>query len=118
VAFSEHLLRTANFQAIVFLERVLKTLISPKSTLNSFKSASAAPISRRIAAGLAALAFAGLAPLVQAPAQSLQVPNPAVSTAQSFQGSVPTGEATAQPIDLSLDDAIQRGLRPIWIQSI
>jgi len=24
---------------------------------------------------------------------------------------VPTGEATAQPIDLSLDDAIQRGLR-------
>ena len=79
--------------------------------MNSFKSASAAPISRRIAAGLAALAFAGLAPLVQAPAQSLQVPNPAVPTAQSFQGSVPTGEATAQPIDLSLDDAIQRGLR-------
>jgi outer membrane protein TolC len=39
---------------------------------------------------------------------------PAVSTAQSassFQGSVVQGEATAQPIDLSLDEAIQRGLR-------
>jgi outer membrane protein TolC len=32
-------------------------------------------------------------------------------TAQSFQGSVPTGEAAAQAIDLSLDDAIQRGLK-------
>ena len=31
--------------------------------------------------------------------------------AQSFQGSVTTGEASAQPIDLSLDDAIQRGLK-------
>ena len=28
-----------------------------------------------------------------------------------FQGSVATGEASAQPIDLSLDDAIQRGLK-------
>jgi outer membrane protein TolC len=39
---------------------------------------------------------------------------PGVSTApnaSSFQGSVPTGEASEQPIDLSLDDAIQRGLR-------
>src|ERR1700691_1497118 len=32
-------------------------------------------------------------------------------TAQNFQGSVATGEASAQPIDLSLDDAMQRGLR-------
>jgi outer membrane protein TolC len=44
-------------------------------------------------------------------AQSLSVPNPAVPTAQSYQGSVPSGEATSQPIDLSLEDAIQRGLR-------
>jgi outer membrane protein TolC len=29
----------------------------------------------------------------------------------SFQGSVPQGEATAQPLDLTLDDAIQRGIR-------
>ncbi len=32
-------------------------------------------------------------------------------TAASFQGSVASGEATAQPMELSLDDAIQRGLR-------
>jgi outer membrane protein TolC len=48
-------------------------------------------------------------------AQSLNIPAsgqaPNGPTAQSFQGSVPTGEATAQPIDLSLDDAIQRGLK-------
>jgi outer membrane protein TolC len=32
-------------------------------------------------------------------------------TAQSYQGSVATGEVSPQPIDLSLDDAIQRGLK-------
>ena len=32
-------------------------------------------------------------------------------TAQSFQGSVVSGQATGQPIDLSLNDAIQRGLK-------
>jgi outer membrane protein TolC len=32
-------------------------------------------------------------------------------TAQSYQGSVTVGEASAQAVDLSLDDAIQRGLR-------
>jgi outer membrane protein TolC len=32
-------------------------------------------------------------------------------TAQSYQGSVATGEVSGQPIDLSLDDAIQRGLK-------
>ena len=32
-------------------------------------------------------------------------------TASDFQGSVTRGEASAQPIDLSLDDAIQRGLQ-------
>ncbi len=32
-------------------------------------------------------------------------------TAQSYQGSVASGEVSAQPIDLSLDDAIQRGLK-------
>ena len=32
-------------------------------------------------------------------------------SASSFQGSVTKGEASAQPIDLSLDDAIQRGLQ-------
>lgn len=32
-------------------------------------------------------------------------------SAQSFQGSVASGQVSAQPIDLSLDDAMQRGLR-------
>jgi outer membrane protein TolC len=32
-------------------------------------------------------------------------------TASSFQGSVVTGEVSTQPIDLSLDDAIERGLK-------
>jgi outer membrane protein TolC len=32
-------------------------------------------------------------------------------TAQSFQGSVTKGEATGQTIDITLDDAIQRGLK-------
>jgi outer membrane protein TolC len=48
-------------------------------------------------------------------AQSLQVPasvsTPVGPTAQSFQGSVTSGEATSQLIDLTLDDAIQRGLK-------
>ena len=36
---------------------------------------------------------------------------PTQPTASSFQGSVATGEASSQPIALSLDDAIQRGLK-------
>jgi outer membrane protein TolC len=35
----------------------------------------------------------------------------AAQTASPFQGSVATGEVSAQPIGLSLDDAIQRGLK-------
>jgi outer membrane protein TolC len=55
-------------------------------------------------------ACAGLLCLASA-AQTISVPNQTAPTAASFQGSVPTGEATAQPIDLSLDEAIQRGLK-------
>ena len=50
----------------------------------------------------------------QAPAQGLSLPSSAQTTgptAGSFQGSVPKGEATAQTIDLSLNDAMQRGLQ-------
>lgn len=32
-------------------------------------------------------------------------------SSQSFQGSIVSGEVSAQPVDLSLDDAMQRGLR-------
>jgi outer membrane protein TolC len=50
----------------------------------------------------------------QAAAQSvpsLTAPAPAGPNAGSFQGSVPKGEVSSQPIDLSLDDAIRRGLQ-------
>ncbi len=47
-------------------------------------------------------------------AQSLPLPTslpPSGPTASSFQGSVAKGEASAQPVDVSLDEAIQRGLQ-------
>ena len=58
-------------------------------------------------------AFAGLLCLAvpAVGAQTPQAPNQTAPTAASFQGSVPSGEVSAQPIGLSLDDAIQRGLR-------
>jgi outer membrane protein TolC len=42
---------------------------------------------------------------------SLTPPSPATANAPSFNGSVPSGQATTQTIDLTLDDAIQRGLQ-------
>jgi outer membrane protein TolC len=41
----------------------------------------------------------------------IQPPHASGPTATSFQGSVASGEASSQPIGLSLDDAIQRGLK-------
>jgi outer membrane protein TolC len=38
-------------------------------------------------------------------------PAPAPLNSSSFQGSVTSGEVSAQPLDLTLDEAIQRGLR-------
>jgi outer membrane protein TolC len=46
-----------------------------------------------------------------AAAQTPQPPNQTQATASSFQGSITQGEVSANPIDLSLDEAIQRGLR-------
>ena len=62
------------------------------------------------------LAVAILVPFFNAgklPAQSLGIQPPQASgpTAASFQGSVATGEASSQPIGLSLDEAIQMGLK-------
>ncbi len=65
-------------------------------------------------------AFAGLLSLVLLAAsglraQTIQIPTagaaPTGPTAQSFQGSLPAGEATGQTIELSLDEAIQRALK-------
>ena len=67
---------------------------------------------RFLAAGLLlgpALLSCGLLAAQTAPA-TLSAPSLA-PTASSFQGSVTRGEASAQTIDLSLDDAIQRGLQ-------
>lgn len=46
-----------------------------------------------------------------APPIGLSSPQAAGPTSQSYQGSVTAGEATGSTIDLSLDDAIQRGLK-------
>jgi outer membrane protein TolC len=58
--------------------------------------------------GLAILAPHGLA---AQQALGLASPQAVGPTAQSFQGSIATGEATGQTLDLTLDDAIQRGLK-------
>jgi outer membrane protein TolC len=60
---------------------------------------------------LALMVGAAVAPRLHAQ-QLPQIPGQSTGpTAQSFQGSVVSGQATGQPIDLSLNDAIQRGLK-------
>lgn len=58
--------------------------------------------------GVALLAPCGLAAQGAIGLQPSQASGP---TASSYQGSVATGEVSSQPIDLSLDEAIQRGLK-------
>jgi outer membrane protein TolC len=58
-------------------------------------------------AGIAAFGGRGLAAQTAPPAQITAPQQPG----SQFQGSVATGEVSAQPIDLTLDDAIQRGLK-------
>ncbi|MGB9406795.1 MAG: TolC family protein, partial [Terracidiphilus sp.] len=70
----------------------------------SSTNSSIRPTARALALGLMMLVPMGLA-AQGSPSESLQ---PAAS---SFQGSVTKGEVSAQPIDLTLDDAIQRGLK-------
>ncbi|MGA3009653.1 MAG: TolC family protein [Terracidiphilus sp.] len=72
----------------------------PSDTSNN---SSIRPTACALALGLMVLAPMGLA--AQAPPTASMQP-----TAQSFQGSVTKGEVSAQPIDLTLDDAIQRAL--------
>jgi outer membrane protein TolC len=76
-------------------------LISSKSSLRS-------AVVPCVFAGLMNLAALGA---VRVQAQTPQAPNETAPSASSFQGSVPTGEATGQTIGLSLDEAIQRGLK-------
>ena len=62
------------------------------------------------AAGALLLGLAFVAP-GNLTAQAPQPPGQQAASASSFQGSVATGEVSAQALDLTLDDAIQRGLR-------
>ena len=71
---------------------------------NTSNNSSIRPYACALALGLAVLASMGLAAQTP-PSESLQ------PTASSFQGSVTQGEVSTQPIDLTLDDAIQRGLK-------
>jgi outer membrane protein TolC len=60
----------------------------------------------------ACVLFAALAALALGiPVRAQTAPTAAGPTVQSFQGSVTEGSATGQVLDLTLDDAIQRGLR-------
>jgi outer membrane protein TolC len=61
------------------------------------------PCARALALVLSALLPCGLAAQTAAPAP--------VQTVSPFQGSVAQGEVSAQPVSLTLDDAIQRGLK-------
>lgn len=65
------------------------------------------------AAGLCALSASSLPAQQQSLQQTIgqSLNQPAGPTAQSYQGSITTGQATGQVMDLSLDDAIQRGLK-------
>jgi outer membrane protein TolC len=92
------------------------TLISPEFPIDfAPRTANAARVAPRLSERLAALiAFVvcSVAPGAMAQqALGLQPPQATGPTAQSFQGSVVSGEATAGVLDLSLDDAIQRGLK-------
>ena len=71
---------------------------------NTSNNSSIGPRACALALGLMALTPLGLA--AQTPPSASVQP-----TAQSFQGSVAKGEVSAQPIDLTLDDAIQRALK-------
>lgn len=73
-------------------------------SLISFMRSTTSPC---VCAGLLSLAVFGRGACAQTP----QVPNQTTPTASSFQGSVPTVEVSTQTIELSLDEAIQRGLK-------
>ena len=59
----------------------------------------------------AAVLFLSLALSSSAAAPAQTAPQAAAPTASSFQGSLVQGQVSAQPLALSLDDAIQRGLQ-------
>jgi outer membrane protein TolC len=84
----------------------LQPLSENRTPLNSSISSVTSSIrfcARSLTLGLAALLPCALAAQTPAPSPS--------QTASPFQGSVVQGDVAAQPVNLTLDDAIQRGLR-------
>jgi outer membrane protein TolC len=87
-------------------------LISPEFLINFVPRTSRAARRSHGLAGLVLLVGCWGAPGGMAQQSiGLQPPQATGPTAQSFQGSLVKGEATTGVLDLSLDDAIQRGLR-------
>ncbi len=80
----------------------------------SSKKTAKCPCASIFRLGLALLAvglFAGLAAIELAAQNVPTAPTAQTQGASSFQGSVTAGEVSPQPVDLTLDDAMQRGLR-------
>jgi outer membrane protein TolC len=83
--------------------------------LISFQSSSQRPITPCACTLVLGVAFFGqvlAAGRLEAQIPSGLLPNqPTAQTANPFQGSVATGEVSSQPIGISLDEAIERGLK-------
>lgn len=81
---------------------------------NKLQNISRRPYVRKLAAALsvltAGLALTACSPVLTAQTPPGPAPTAAPLSASSLQGSVPTGQASDQTINLTLDDAIQRGL--------
>ena len=72
-------------------------------------------LSPQFSPGLAILSLGLMPALLRHESRCAQAcpaaPTAAAQTPSSYQGSVTGGEASSQPVDLTLDDAIQRGLK-------
>ena len=80
-------------------------------TLISSEYSGENPIRRWLCAVLLGVAVSAPGGLAAQSLPGLPASQSSAADASSFQGSVATGEVSAQPIDLSLDEAIQRGLK-------
>ena len=87
-------------------------LISPELSTNFVpRTPPVSRLSHGLAVLLALTVFWAAPHAMSQQALGLEPPQATGPNAQSFQGSVVSGQATGSVIDLSLDDAIQRGLK-------
>src|ERR1700732_2363417 len=82
----------------------------PTRVEHPIRAALRAAVLGAVALGLMAQAAGGQANAPSLPAGAT-APTATQVGPSSYQGSVPAGEATAQTVDLTLDEAIARGLR-------